>query len=123
MLSYPQKILLLMAEIQFSRGITETDVPQVGLTRAKRGNSGTAKFIFTNPTVFQEGNTQEVTGMYMLDEEGELMTREVKAKFVNGQPATIEVLYLMDSQAEWDRFMRFMERYAKEHGMGFTKSK
>lgn len=112
-----------MAEIQFSRGITETDVPQVGLTRAKRGSSGTAKFIFTNPTVFQEGNTQEVTGMYMIDEEGELITREVKAKFVNGQPATIEVLYLMDSQAEWDRFMRFMDRYAEQHGLGFTKSK
>lgn len=112
-----------MAEIQFSRGITETDVPQVGLTRGKKGSSGTAKFIFTNPTVFQEGNTQEVTGMYMIDEEGELMTRDVNAKFVNGQPATIEALYLMNSQEEWERFMRFMERYAEQHGLGFSKSK
>jgi hypothetical protein len=26
------------------------------------------------------------------------------------------------SAYEWDRFMRFMERYANEQGMGFNKS-
>ena len=111
-----------MAEIQFSRGVTEQDVPNVRLTRAKKGESGTATFLFENPTVFQNSADIEVTGMYMIDEEGEISTREVKAKFINGQPATLEVFYQMNSQAEWDRFMRFMQRYADEHGLGFNKS-
>jgi len=28
----------------------------------------------------------------------------------------------MKSQGEWDRFMRFMERYAEQNGLGFSKS-
>jgi len=53
--------------------------------------------------------------MYMIDE-GEIVTREVKGKFVNGKPEALEVLHLMRSQEEWDRFMRFMERYAQDQG-------
>lgn len=111
-----------MAEIQFFRGVTEEDVPDVRLTRAKKGESGTATFVFENPTFLKNNVNEEITGMYLIDEEGELSTREVKAKFVNGQPAAIEAFYLMRSQAEWDRFMRFMQRYAEEHGLGFNKS-
>lgn len=29
----------------------------------------------------------------------------------------------MRSAGEWDRFMRFMERYANEKGLGFSKAK
>ena len=29
---------------------------------------------------------------------------------------------MMRSTLEWDRFMRFMERYAEEADLGFTKS-
>ncbi len=58
----------------------------------------------------------------MIDEEGEILTREVKGKFVNGKPEALEALYIMRSSEEWERFMRFMERYAQEHGLAFNKS-
>lgn len=45
-----------------------------------------------------------------------------QAKFVNGKPDRIEAKYVMRSTLEWDRFMRFMERYAEESGLGFKKS-
>ncbi|HBQ97127.1 MULTISPECIES: photosystem II reaction center protein Psb28 [unclassified Roseofilum] len=111
-----------MAEIQLTRGITEKDVPEVRLTRAKNKSSGTATFIFSDPTVFKEGNTDEVTGLHLIDEEGEIVSREVKAKFIDGKPTTVEALYVMEGEAKWDRFMRFMERYAKDHGLGFQKA-
>lgn len=111
-----------MAKIQFSRGIDETTVPDVRLTRSKKGTQGTATFIFENPNALSRTSTEEITGMYMLDEEGEILTREVKAKFINGQPAGLEAVYLMRSEEEWERFMRFMERYAQENGLGFSKA-
>ena len=111
-----------MAQIQFARGVDEEVIPEVRLTRSKDGSSGTATFYFQNPKVLSEGSTQEVTGMYMIDEEGEISTREVKGKFINGKPEAIEALYLMKSTDEWDRFMRFMERYAQEHELGFEKA-
>ena len=111
-----------MAEIQFSRGIAEETIPNVRLTRSRSGNGGTATFYFDSPQVFSSERTDEITGMYMIDEEGEILTREVKGKFVNGKPEALEALYIMRSSEEWDRFMRFMERYAQEHGLAFNKS-
>lgn len=110
-----------MAEIQFARGITEEVIPDVRLTRAKDGTNGTATFYFDNPKALsQEG--VEITGMYLIDEEGELVSRDVNGKFVNGEPAGIEARYIIKSVEEWDRFMRFMNRYAEKNGLGFTKS-
>ncbi|MDJ0620804.1 MAG: photosystem II reaction center protein Psb28 [Calothrix sp. MO_192.B10] len=111
-----------MAKIQFSRGVDETVVPDVRLTRSRSGDTGTATFIFQNPNALDANSTEEITGMYMIDEEGEIVTREVKGKFINGKAEIIEAIYLMKSAEEWDRFMRFMERYAEEHGLGLSKS-
>lgn len=48
----------------------------------------------------------------MIDDEGTLSTTDVKARFVNGKPQAIEARYNMRSQFEWDRFIRFMDRWA-----------
>lgn len=110
-----------MAEMQFSRGVKEEVVPEVRLTRAKDLSDGTATFYFDKPkALIEEGG--EVTGLYMVDEEGELTTRDVNGKFVNGEPAGIEAVYVMRGQEEWDRFMRFMNRYAEANGLGLTKN-
>jgi photosystem II protein len=111
-----------MAQIQFSRGTDEEVIPDVRLTRSRDGSNGTATFYFQNPQALSSGSTEDITGMYMVDEEGEIVTREVKGKFVNGKPEALEVLHLMKSGEEWDRFMRFMERYSEEHGLEFNKS-
>ncbi|NCJ08632.1 photosystem II reaction center protein Psb28 [Synechococcales cyanobacterium C] len=110
-----------MADIQFVRGLNEPIVPDVKLTRAKDGSSGRALFSFADPEILKEGGL-EILGMYMVDEEGELVTRDVSAKFINGQARGLEVVYTMKSADAWDRFMRFMGRYAESHGLGFTKS-
>jgi photosystem II protein len=111
-----------MAEIQFSRGIKEDIVPEVRLTRSRDGQQGTATFYFQNPNILDKDSTDEITGMYLVDEEGEIACRDVKGKFVNGQPEGIEAIHVMKSQEDWDRFMRFMERYAEENGLGFSKA-
>ncbi|HEY9698260.1 MAG TPA: photosystem II reaction center protein Psb28 [Trichocoleus sp.] len=111
-----------MAEIQFSRGIPESVIPDVRLTRSKDGTNGTATFYFQNPEALSNDSTNDITGMYMVDEEGELSTKEVKAKFINGQPDALEALFVIKSAEEWERFLRFMNRYAEENGLGFSKS-
>ncbi|MEH2303163.1 MAG: photosystem II reaction center protein Psb28 [Nostoc sp.] len=111
-----------MAKIQFSKGLDEEVTPEVRLTRSRSGESGTATFIFTNPKILDQNSTEDITGMYLIDEEGEIITREVKGKFVNGKPEALEAVYVMKSPQEWDRFMRFMERYAEENNLGLSKN-
>ena len=110
-----------MAEMQFSRGVKEEVVPDIRITRAPDLSDGTATFYFDRPkALVEEGG--EITGLYLVDEEGELSTRDVNGKFVNGEPAGVEAVYVMRGQEEWERFIRFMDRYAEANGMGLTKN-
>lgn len=107
-----------MAEIQFARGVTEETIPDVKVTRSKTGNSGTATFYFEDPQILKGESNDEITGLYLVDEEGEIVSREVKGKFINGEARAIEAVLIMKSVDEFDRFVRFMNRYAEEHGLG-----
>ncbi len=111
-----------MAEIQLSQGIKEVAIPQVKITRSKTGNQSTATFFFESPQAFNTETAETITGMYMVDEEGEIMTKEVKGIFINGQAKNIQALYIMNSPEEWERFLRFMNRYAEENGLDFSKA-
>ncbi len=112
----------MTARIEFSRGIPEEAVPDVRVTRSKSGNGGTATFVFQDPKVLSAESTEEVTGMYLIDEEGEITTREVKGRFINGQARAVEAILVMRSAEEWERFLRFMERYGEANGLGFSKA-
>jgi len=112
------------ATIEFVRGLSEKVVPDVKLTRARDGSSGVATFTFGNPNCFDASTAEagEITGMFMTDEEGEISTSDVNASFANGKPQAITSTYVMTSALDWDRFMRFMERYSDANGLGFSKA-
>lgn len=112
------------AKIQFIKGLDEKVLPDVRLTRSRDGSTGTATFRFFKPNILDKNTTKEgeITGMYLIDEEGILETRDVNARFVNGKPEAIESIYIMKSPQDWDRFMRFMERYSQSNGLVFTKA-
>eukprot|EP00306_Pavlova_sp_CCMP459_P010081 CAMPEP_0185191864 /NCGR_PEP_ID=MMETSP1140-20130426/17445_1 /TAXON_ID=298111 /ORGANISM="Pavlova sp., Strain CCMP459" /LENGTH=150 /DNA_ID=CAMNT_0027758589 /DNA_START=25 /DNA_END=477 /DNA_ORIENTATION=+ len=113
-----------VAQIQFIEGIDEPVVPDIKLTRSPDGSTGTATFLFDQPS-FLESSVEpqgEITGMFMKDSEGVMKTTDVNAKFVNGKPRTVEAVYIMRSTPEFDRVMRFLERYAESHGLGFNKA-
>ena len=112
------------AKIQFIKGLDEKVLPDVRLTRSRDGSTGTATFRFKNPNILDKNTAKEgeITGMYLIDEEGLLETRDVNARFVNGKPEAIEAIYIMKSPEAWDRFMRFMERYGQSNGLVFTKA-
>jgi photosystem II protein len=110
------------ASLQFIQGVDEPCVPEVKLMRSRTGSSGTAMFSFDNPSIFQaSGEMGDITGLFMVDDEGSMTTTDVKAKFVNGKPQIIEAKLNLKSSFEWDRFMRFMDRYAETNGLGFEK--
>ena len=114
----------MLAHIQFIKGINEKILPDIRLTRSRDGSTGTATFRFKNSNILDKSLTLtgEITGMYMIDKEGVLETRDINVNFVNGKPQAIESIYIMKSSQDWDRFMRFMERYGESNGLVFTKA-
>ncbi|KAL1830419.1 hypothetical protein DCAR_0100338 [Daucus carota subsp. sativus] len=116
-------VMMVKPTIQFIQGTDEQTVPDVKLTKSRDGTNGMAIFRFDEPSVFDSsGEVGEITGFYMIDEEGTLQSVDVNARFVNGKPAGIEAKYVMRTPRDWDRFMRFMERYANANSLQFVKS-
>ena len=117
-------IRVMKAKIQFIRGLDETVLPDVRLTRSRTGSTGTATFCFKNPNILDKSTARkgEITGMYLIDEEGILETRDVNARFSNGKLDTIQSIYIMKSPEAWNRFMRFMKRYGDTNGLVFTQA-
>ena len=114
----------MTARIQFIKGIDEKVLPDIRLTRSRDGSTGTATFRFKNANILDKSLALngEITGMYMIDKEGVLETRDVSAHFINGKPRAVESIYIIKSSDAWYRFMRFMERYGKSNGLVFTKA-
>jgi photosystem II protein len=112
------------AYIEFIIGVPEPCVPDVSLTRSRDGSAGVATFTFDNPNFLQRSTEAlgETTGMYLKDIEGKMETKDVTATFTNGKPRFVKGVMVMQGPDEWDRFMRFMERYAESNGLGFTKA-
>ncbi|MEY4799801.1 MAG: Photosystem reaction center Psb28 protein [Cyanobacteriota bacterium] len=113
----------MAAAIQFFRGVDEPVVPDIRLTRSRDGRTGQALFVFEEPLALAPETMGDITGMFLVDEEGELMSREVKARFVNGKASAIEATYTWKTNDDFERFMRFAQRYADSHDLGFSGNK
>jgi photosystem II 13kDa protein len=111
-----------MAAIQFFRGVDEPVVPDIRMTRSRDGRTGQAIFVFDQPDALAPESMGDIGGMYLVDEEGQLVTREVNAKFVNGKPAALEATYTWKTPEDFERFMRFAQRYADSHELGFSQN-
>jgi len=109
------------AAIQFFRGINEPVVPDIRLTRSRDGRTGQATFVFEKPQALAPETLGDIGGMWMVDEEGEMVTREVNGKFVNGKPSALEATYTWKTEQDFERFMRFAERYAEANGLGYSQ--
>ena len=112
-----------LAKIQFYEGTDEPVVPEIRLTRGNDGTTGQAIFIFEKPQALSSIVDGEITGMRMIDSEGEILTREVKVKFVDGEPMYLEGTYIWKTKSDFDRFMRFANSYAKSNGLGYSEKK
>jgi photosystem II protein len=110
------------AAIQFFRGVDEPVVPDIRLTRSRDGRTGQALFVFEEPQALAPETMGDIAGMFLVDEEGELVTREVNARFVNGKDSALEATFTWKSSSDFERFMRFAQRYADSHDLGFSGS-
>jgi photosystem II protein len=111
---------LQSAAIEFIAGETEKCIPDVKLTRSPDGRVSTAVFTFDSPAVLSNQFDGDMTGMHLKDEEGVISTNDVNARFINGRPRLLVARVMLNGFEAWDRFMRWMDRYAKANGLAFT---
>ena len=98
--------------IQFIKGNNEKDLPEIRLFRNLDGKKGKAVYKFNKPTSITLENYKSIQKMYLIDEEGELSTRKIDLSISDDKTMEVKSTYNWSSEQEFERFMRFAERYA-----------
>jgi len=98
--------------IQFLKGENEEDLPEIRLFRNLDGKKGQAIYKFYNPKTITIDNFNSIQKMYLIDQEGELSTRKLDVSISDKNTIEVKSIYNWNSDKEFERFIRFAERYA-----------
>ncbi len=99
--------------IQFIRGEDEKDLPEIRLFRNLDGKKGKAIYKFNKPSTITLNNFKSIQKMYLIDKEGELATSKIDLTISENYIYGVQSTFNWNSEEEFQRFMRFAERYAK----------
>lgn len=110
-------------EIQFIKGLKETTLPIIKLTKSRNGKTGTATFIFLKPTLFEKMivRSDNIDGMYLVWETKKIITHDINIFFKNGEPFLLKAIFIFKNANEWFNFLNFMNNYSKETGLSFAE--
>jgi len=98
--------------IQFVKGKNEKDHPEIRLYRNLDGKKGKVIYKFYKPTTITLKNFKTVQKMYLIDSEGELSTKKIDLCISENHVKEVKSTYNWNSEKEFERFMRFAQRYA-----------
>ncbi|MGK7943973.1 MAG: photosystem II reaction center protein Psb28 [Microcystaceae cyanobacterium] len=108
------------------------DVPEsldnVSLRRSKTTGKRNVLFIFKELNAlerFQSFTKQTYGDLRLTDEEGVISVEPSSMKFIfcgdeGDDLARVECGFEIEQDDHWERFMRFMNRYAEANGMGYS---
>ncbi|WP_421655294.1 photosystem II reaction center protein Psb28 [Leptothermofonsia sp. ETS-13] len=112
--------------IQFFEGLAE-ELEGVSLRRNRSTGVRSVLMIFRQLKSIEHFNSfrnRFSKSMRLIDAEGEIQVEPSSVKFYFGGPEGddfdhMECRFEIDQEDHWDRFMRFMNRYAEANGMAY----
>ena len=116
--------------IQFFAGIFE-ELSNVSLRREVRTGKRIVLMIFNQLEAlagFNSFTKPSLNSMLLTDEEGEINITPSSTRFIFGgdegdELQRVECKFEIEQDEHWERFMRFMHRYAEANGMEYGDSK
>jgi photosystem II Psb28-2 protein len=112
--------------IQFFAGIFE-ELSDVSLRRGSRPDVKIVLMTFNQLSALERFNSftkKSLNSMLLTDEEGEISVTPSSTKFIFGgdegdELQRVECKFEIEQDDHWERFMRFMNRYAEANGMAY----
>jgi photosystem II Psb28-2 protein len=112
--------------IQFFTGIFE-ELSNVSLRRGKVSGKRIVAMTFNKLQALEGFNSftkPSLNSMLLTDEEGEISVTPSSTKFIFGggegdELQRVECQFEIEQDDHWERFMRFMQRYAEANGMEY----
>jgi photosystem II protein len=111
-------------KIEFIEKIVERTIPVVKLTKSKNGKTGTATFVFVEPTILKsfENETPVIGHLSLICDNKSIITNDISIFFKEGKPFLIKAIFIFKNSKEWFNFLSFMHYYSKETGLSFSET-
>jgi photosystem II Psb28-2 protein len=117
-----------LPSIEFFVGLSE-ELENVSLRQKKDTDVRIVLMIFKTLKAierFQSFTKQTYGDLRLIDSEGIISIEPSSIKFIFGGDEGDDLLrvecgFEVDKEEHWDRFMRFMNRYAEANGMGYSE--
>lgn len=115
--------------IEFFEGISE-EVSDVSLRKNRRTGVRSVMMTFKKLKALEKFNSfskRFSNAMRLIDAEGEISVLPSSVQFIFGGDdgdnlERVECKFEIEQEDHWERFMRFMNRYAEANGMEFGES-
>lgn len=115
--------------IEFFEGIPE-DLSDVSLRRNQTTGVRSVLMVFKELDAierFRSYTNRFAKALLLTDAEGKIEIEPSSVKFIFGGPEgnhleRVECRFEIDQEAHWERFMRFMHRYAEANGMAYGEA-
>ncbi|GAA6617775.1 photosystem II reaction center protein Psb28 [Scytonema sp. NUACC26] len=115
--------------IQFFSGVFE-ELNNVSLRRNLRSGNRIIVMLFKQVKALNGLNSftkQSLNSMLLTDEEGEIRVTPSSTQFIFGgaegdELQRVECKFEIEQDDQWQRFMRFMQRYAEANGLAYGES-
>lgn len=112
--------------IEFFQGIAE-ELSGVSLRRNKNTRIRNVLMIFESLNALEKFNSftkGSAQNLSLIDSEGEILVTPNSLKMIFGgdegdELKRVECTFEIESDSHWERFTRFMDRYAEANGMEF----
>ncbi|MDJ0596847.1 MAG: photosystem II reaction center protein Psb28 [Pleurocapsa sp. MO_226.B13] len=112
--------------IEFFQGVAE-ELSGVSLRRNKRTGVRNVLMIFESLNALEKFNSftkGSAQNLSLIDSEGEILVSPNSLKMIFGgdegdELKRVECTFEIESDSHWERFTRFMDRYAEANGMEF----
>jgi photosystem II Psb28-2 protein len=116
--------------IHFFEGIPE-ELSNVSLRRSKTSGARSVVMTFNSLRAIEKFNSfrkKFSNSMQLTDQEGVISVEPSGVQFIFSGPEgddleRVECKFEIEQEDHWERFMRFMHRYAEANGMGYSESK
>jgi photosystem II Psb28-2 protein len=114
--------------IQFFEGISE-DLSNVSLRRSRNSGARSVLMTFKSLKALEKFNSftkRSSNSMILMDEEGAIRVEPSSVQFLFSGPEgdelqRVECKFEIDREDHWERFMRFMHRYADANDMTYDE--
>ena len=115
--------------IQFFEGISE-ELSNVSLRRNRNSGARTVLMTFSTLKALEKFNSftkRSLNSMLLSDEEGAISVDPSSVQFLFSGPEgdelkRVECQFEVDREDHWERFMRFMNRYAEVNDMAYSET-